>query len=87
MRNKISILKRLDLFSEPVRLRTSRASSTKPTLFYGSWTGFTMSMILVIIVLAYMSITMSEMDKTNADLHFSNTLVNSFLDGYNSYNV
>ena len=45
-----SILKRLDVFSEPVRLRTTRKGSTKATLFYGSWAGLSMTILGLTLV-------------------------------------
>ena len=68
MKNKLSVFKRLDLFAEPVRLRTTRASATKPTLFYGSWIGFSISMTCIISLMSYMGYAMVRMSSGGDDV-------------------
>ena len=77
---KCSVLKRMDMFADPVRLRTTRANSSKPTLNYGSWTGVIMTLSGMIMLITYLCYLIFRMYYHEDDFHSSLTLVNDFKD-------
>ena len=79
----LSILKRLDLFAQPVRLRTSWDNSSKYSMFYGSWTGTLFTLMSYSVCLGYFSYLHNRMTDTVEDTYASNSMRNSFNEEYN----
>ena len=80
------VFKYLDLFAEPVRLRTTRAKSSKHTLNYGSWTGMIMTILGFIMMISYFFyLLLNKMHSGTGGILSSLELSNEFLPGQNDF--
>ena len=74
----LNVLKKLDLFQQPISFRTTRNKSKKDTLYYGSWFGVFLSFIGLCILLSFATYLLIQMHQHLLDKTESQTTVNRF---------